>query len=500
MERITETPNKAGDLKLHEETGEDGKTHTYLVGTLQSTQVNENKRQYPEEVWEQLHQDQHFQEQLQKGRIVGGIGHPKDGIFDPREAALKLVSQQLEGEEVKGKLEVLPTPEGNLLKTLYQAGVEMGVSSRGRGESIAESGVTKVKPGFVLEGYDAVLEPSVGKAEPELKTESVDKAIRDRMKEEDVTTKEIAGYKAFLESKENLTESVSGTIKLLESVEANLGEHSSGGSSSGSGNSDQSTAAYDESQANEAFRLSEMVAAAIHGTTNSKTEKTMPGTNNKNTGGGENLTEAIIKYRGETERANVKAQNMEQKANAAKSIISEQNETISNLKSQLSEAKKKGGSFKKKLEASKQLIQAGMDQIKEERSNTDYYKKRYEAAKQIIKQMKEESSKNNKQTLEQTKKAELEKLPENVRERAKSIFESVSDVSSLLKVSNELKEFAGTVSNSTLPFGGQGVRPSGEGKGSGSGSSSKKEEQHTKKLDPLVAAMANKQQESGKLD
>ena len=66
-----------------------------------------------------------------------------------------------DGENVMGKIEVLGTPSGRILKDLVKAGVKLGISSRGLG-TVKEGmgGVVMVEDDFQLICFDIVSEPS----------------------------------------------------------------------------------------------------------------------------------------------------------------------------------------------------------------------------------------------------------------------------------------------------------------------------------------------------
>ena len=59
-----------------------------------------------------------------------------------------------------GKIEVLNTPSGNVLKELVNAGVKLGISSRGMGSVTESNGVTMVEDDFQLICFDMVSDPS----------------------------------------------------------------------------------------------------------------------------------------------------------------------------------------------------------------------------------------------------------------------------------------------------------------------------------------------------
>ena len=66
-----------------------------------------------------------------------------------------------EGKDVMGKMKVLDTPSGKTLKELINAGVKLGISSRGLG-SVNEdmNGQSIVAEDFQLICFDIVSEPS----------------------------------------------------------------------------------------------------------------------------------------------------------------------------------------------------------------------------------------------------------------------------------------------------------------------------------------------------
>jgi len=181
----------------------------YLVGKVQQTTKNRNGRRYGESMWDALHDDPDFKEKLDKGLIVGGVGHPKDGLFDPMMIATTVRKHWREGTNVFAKREIVPTPSGNYLTTLYRSDVFLGTSSRGRGDSKNEDGVIDVLPGFVLEGYDDVIEPSVKDAYTKLVKESLNESVLpfklgilenniiQRMHDKQISSEELAFYESF---------------------------------------------------------------------------------------------------------------------------------------------------------------------------------------------------------------------------------------------------------------------------------------------------------------
>jgi hypothetical protein len=65
-----------------------------------------------------------------------------------------------DGDNVMGKIEILPTPSGNILKALIESGITCGVSSRGMGSLEESGGVMEVQDDFELLCWDFVSTPS----------------------------------------------------------------------------------------------------------------------------------------------------------------------------------------------------------------------------------------------------------------------------------------------------------------------------------------------------
>ena len=65
-----------------------------------------------------------------------------------------------DGDNVMGKIEVLDTPSGRILKDLLKSGVKLGISSRGMGSVTESRGSLTVEDDFQLICFDMVSEPS----------------------------------------------------------------------------------------------------------------------------------------------------------------------------------------------------------------------------------------------------------------------------------------------------------------------------------------------------
>ena len=87
-------------------------------------------------------------------------------------------------KDLVGTVEVLPTPSGNILKSLFQAGIRLGISSRGLGsvKEVMREGnqAMEVQPDFELIAFDFVSNPSTQGAFLSPVNESVNKLSSNR--------------------------------------------------------------------------------------------------------------------------------------------------------------------------------------------------------------------------------------------------------------------------------------------------------------------------------
>ena len=137
-----------------------------VSGVLQrSRQENQNGRVYPPEVLKR--EVSKYNEEFVKGRrALGELDHPDSSVVNLANVSHNVVEIWWDGNDVKGKVEILDTPAGNILKNLFKAGVQLGISSRGLGsvkEVFNESDndkVLMVQDDFELIAFDFVSNPS----------------------------------------------------------------------------------------------------------------------------------------------------------------------------------------------------------------------------------------------------------------------------------------------------------------------------------------------------
>ena len=134
----------------------------YIEGTfLQGEIKNRNGRMYP--VTTLAKEVERYNENFTtKGRALGELGHPDGPTVNLDRVSHKIVSLVQEGNNFRGKAQLLDTPMGKIAKSLLDEGVMLGVSSRGIG-SIKEdnNGIKVVGEDFMLAtAADIVADPS----------------------------------------------------------------------------------------------------------------------------------------------------------------------------------------------------------------------------------------------------------------------------------------------------------------------------------------------------
>lgn len=136
----------------------------YLVGRIQTAdKKNGNGRVYPMKVLKK--EVDNYKKIVADGRATGELDHPDDSVINLKNVSHMITECWWEGKDVMGKIKVLDTPSGRILKDLINAGVKLGISSRGLG-SVKESmhGDTIVEEDFQLICFDIVAEPSTPNA------------------------------------------------------------------------------------------------------------------------------------------------------------------------------------------------------------------------------------------------------------------------------------------------------------------------------------------------
>jgi len=144
------------------EQSQDGKD-LYMKGIcIQGGLKNDNERVYP--VIEIESAVQNLNEQVTGGySVLGEVDHPDDLKINLDRVSHMIENMWMDGPNGCGKLKILPTPMGQLVKTMLESGVKLGVSSRGSGNVNEDSGQVS---DFEMITVDIVSQPSAPNAYP----------------------------------------------------------------------------------------------------------------------------------------------------------------------------------------------------------------------------------------------------------------------------------------------------------------------------------------------
>jgi hypothetical protein len=135
----------------------------YLSGRLQTAdKQNGNGRVYPHEVLQR--EVKNYMNVVKDNRACGELDHPDDSVVNLKNVSHIVTDMWWDGKDVMGKIKVLDTPSGRILKDLVNAGVKLGISSRGLGSVRESAGQTIVEGDFQLICFDMVSEPSTPNA------------------------------------------------------------------------------------------------------------------------------------------------------------------------------------------------------------------------------------------------------------------------------------------------------------------------------------------------
>ena len=139
-----------------------GKKRLCIEGVfLQGGIKNRNGRVYPVDTLSR-EVGRYSESFIKKGRALGELGHPDGPTVNLDRVSHKIVSLQQEGNNIKGKAQILSTPMGKIAASLIGEGVTLGVSSRGVGSLREErTGIKYVGEDFQLAtAADIVADPS----------------------------------------------------------------------------------------------------------------------------------------------------------------------------------------------------------------------------------------------------------------------------------------------------------------------------------------------------
>jgi hypothetical protein len=130
-----------------------------LKGIIQRAEAtNQNGRVYPKRILER--EINNYMRLVKERRALGELDHADDPIVNLKNVSHLMTNIWFEGNDVYGEVEVLPTPAGNILKSLIESNVTVGISSRALGSVLNEAGNDVVQDDLHFVCWDFVSDPS----------------------------------------------------------------------------------------------------------------------------------------------------------------------------------------------------------------------------------------------------------------------------------------------------------------------------------------------------
>jgi hypothetical protein len=162
QEHLSFTQARAEVLLEEAADGSGAKTMKLKGICIEGGVKNANERVYP--VHEIAKAVDTINEQIKTGHsVLGEVDHPDDLKINLDRVSHMIEKMWMDGPAGYGTLKILPTPMGELVKTMLQSGVKLGVSSRGSGNVDDHNGHVS---DFEIVTVDVVAQPSAPNAYP----------------------------------------------------------------------------------------------------------------------------------------------------------------------------------------------------------------------------------------------------------------------------------------------------------------------------------------------
>jgi hypothetical protein len=138
-----------------------GDRNLVVQGVIQRADAkNQNGRIYPKDILAR-EVEKYIEGPVSENRALGELDHPESMVINLKNVSHNIKQLWWDGDDLMGKVEVLPTPSGNILKELFLNKITVGISSRGMGsvQPLGE-GTVEVQDDFELLCWDFVSTPS----------------------------------------------------------------------------------------------------------------------------------------------------------------------------------------------------------------------------------------------------------------------------------------------------------------------------------------------------
>jgi hypothetical protein len=138
-----------------------GDRNLVVEGVIQRAEAkNQNGRIYPKTILAR-EVEKYIDGPVAENRALGELDHPESMVINLKNVSHNIKQLWWDGDDLMGKVEILPTPSGNILKELFLNKITVGISSRGMGsvQPLGE-GTVEVQDDFELLCWDFVSTPS----------------------------------------------------------------------------------------------------------------------------------------------------------------------------------------------------------------------------------------------------------------------------------------------------------------------------------------------------
>ena len=138
-----------------------GSKNMMVEGVVQrAEEFNHNQRRYRFKVLKR-EVDKYIAGPIAENRALGELDHPEKSVIELKNASHNIKKLWWDGNDLLGRIEILPTPAGNILKELFNNNITVGISSRGMGSVVPlGEGKVEVDDDFELLCWDFVSTPS----------------------------------------------------------------------------------------------------------------------------------------------------------------------------------------------------------------------------------------------------------------------------------------------------------------------------------------------------
>lgn len=131
-----------------------------VQGILQKADTpNQNKRVYPKAILEKQVQ-RYKRQKIANNQATGQLDHPESTSVSLKYVSHNILDLWWQGSTLMGKIQILDTPNGLILKQLFKSGIRVGISSRGVGSVSKKDGLDYVDQDFQIVCWDFVSTPS----------------------------------------------------------------------------------------------------------------------------------------------------------------------------------------------------------------------------------------------------------------------------------------------------------------------------------------------------